>query len=192
MNPTLKKILDLSYSYAAIDRDLKYPNRERVENDAEHSYQLCLLAWSIIEMDQLPLNISKVFKLCIAHDLVEVYSGDVPLWGKTGHDEKKEREAQALLTIKEKFNEVEDIASSITEYKERTTEEARFVYGLDKLLPFLNQLQTNGVIWKNHKVTKEQVLEKTTVYAEVSPHLKKYFTEAIDYFKENTETLLNN
>ncbi len=171
-------------------RDLTYPHRERVENDAEHSYQLCLLAWAIIEMDKLPLDSSKVFKLCIAHDLVEVYSGDVPLWGKTGHTEKAEREARALLTIKEKFNETHEIASVISEYKERATEEAKFVYGLDKLLPFLNQLQTNGLIWKSHKVTKEQVLEKTYIFAEVSGHLKKYLAEAIEYFKENSDNLL--
>jgi putative hydrolase of HD superfamily len=191
MNPVLKKLLDFSYSYAAIDRDLKYPNRERMENDAEHSYQLCLLAWAIIEMDKLSLDSSKVFKLCIAHDLVEVYSGDVPLWGKNGHDEKIEREAQALQIIKERFNETSEIASVISEYKERTTEEARFVYGLDKLLPLLNQLQTNGIIWKNHHVTKEQVLEKLYTYAKASEYLKKYFDEAIEYFKENSDTLLN-
>jgi putative hydrolase of HD superfamily len=191
MNSTLKKLLDLSYSYAGIDRDLKYPNRERVENDAEHSYQLCLFAWAIIEIDKLSLDTSKVFKLCIAHDLVEVYSGDVPLWGKVGHHEKIEREAQALQTIKEKFSETDDIASVIAEYKERMTEEAKFVYGLDKLLPFLNQLQTSGIIWKNHRITKEQVLEKTYTYAEISQHLKKYFIEAIKYFEKNTDTLLN-
>ncbi len=64
------------------------------------------------------------------------------------------------------------------------------MYGLDKIIPFLNQLQTNGIIWKSHKVTKEQVLEKTHIYTESSEYLKKYFTEAIEYFKENSNTLL--
>ena len=188
MNSTLKKILDFSYSYAAIDRDLMYPNRERPENDAEHSYQLCLVAWTIIQTDKLALDTSKVFKLCLAHDLVEVYSGDVPLWGKTGHTEKEEKEAEALVSIRNDFNEVQEIADVIAEYKERKTEEAKFVYGLDKLLPFLNQLQTGGKIWKNHKVTLDQVIEKSNKYAEVSEPLKIYFMEAIKHLKEHSDT----
>lgn len=191
MNPDLEKILSLSYSYANIERDMYYPERPRPENDAEHSFQLALLAWHIIELDKLKLDSLKIFKLCLAHDLVEIYSGDVPLWGNTGHTEKAEREAKSLEKLKDIFspplneNPVPDLTDAIAEYKERKTDEAKFVYGLDKLLPFLNQLHIEGKVWKMHSITLNQALAKLKVHAQASEHLTKYFKEAIGYMKEN-------
>lgn len=187
MNPDLEKILTLSYSFAAIDRDLYYPGQEKPENDAEHAYQLCLLAWHIIELDGLKLDQAKVFKLCMAHDLVEVHSGDVPLWGASGHDEKAAREHAALETLRTQFAKTPELADAIAEYKDRQTDEAKFVYGLDKLAPFLNQLRTEGKVWKAHGVTLARAVGKLEVHARASEHLKKYFDEALSYLKENEQ-----
>ncbi|MEN9605048.1 MAG: hypothetical protein RJB39_733 [Candidatus Parcubacteria bacterium] len=187
MPKELEEILKLSYSFAAIDRDLYYPERPRPENDAEHAFQLSLAAWYIIELNKFPLDQSKVFKLCLAHDLVEVYSGDVPLWGKTGHDEKAAREHEALHTLEQKFPLTPDLTDVIAEYKERKTDEARFVYGLDKLLPFLNQLTTEGKVWKMREVSLAQTLEKTDTFKGVSTYLSPYFDEAIEYVKTHQE-----
>ena len=187
MNLRLQSIMEMTYSFASIDRDMYYPHREKSENDAEHVFQLALIAWHIIEVDKLKLDTSKVFKLCLAHDLVEIYSGDVPLWGKSGHDEKKSRELAALETLKEKLPDVPDITDVIFEYKERQTEEAKFVYAVDKLTPLLNQLNIEGKVWKNHNVTLEMVIEVISKYDKVSPYLTKYFDEAMLYLKENKE-----
>lgn len=187
MNPELEKILKLSYDFAGIERDIYYPERARPENDAEHSFQLCMLGWQIIEMDKLLLDQAKVFKLCLAHDLVEVHAGDVPLWGKTGHDEKAERERQALELLKEKFSNPSDIPDAIAEYKERKTLEAIFVYALDKLNPFLNQLMTDGKVWKANNVTAEQVFAKLDSQAVICDSLKKYFDAGIEVLKANPE-----
>jgi putative hydrolase of HD superfamily len=176
----------MSYSYAGIERDIIYPNRERKENDAEHSYQLALLAWHIIETDRLDLDIAKVFKLCIAHDLVEIYSGDVPLWGPSGHAEKDEKERKAIDTIKSNPIMIRSIPSAIEEYKARETREAKFAAGLDKLLPLLNQLATGGVVWKYRKVSLPRALEVLEKQAQISSYLLEYFTEAIEELKANS------
>lgn len=88
MKSELQTILEMSYSFSNIERDIYYPNRKKPENDTEHSSQLVLIAWYIIEIDKIKLDTAKIFKLCMAHDLVELYAGDVPLWGKKGHEEK--------------------------------------------------------------------------------------------------------
>jgi putative hydrolase of HD superfamily len=184
MNPDLQQILKMSYSFSEIERDMYYPGRERPENDSEHSFQLAMLGWRIIEKDKLKLDALKVLKLCLAHDLVELHAGDVPLWGKEGHEEKRARELKALEILKSE-SKYSDITDAISEYKERKTEEAKFAYGLDKLLPFLNQLNTEGKVWKAHGVTIERALERLEEQSKSCDHLTKYFDEAILYLKEN-------
>ncbi len=191
MNPDLEKLIELSYSFRAVDRDIYYPGQEKAENDAEHAYQLTLLAWHVMELDGLKLDQAKVFKLCLAHDLVEVHSGDVPLWGKAGHDEKAERELAALNTLKESFGKTPELAEAIAEYKARETDEAKFVYGLDKLIPFLNQLKTEGRIWKAHDVTLDQAVAKLEAQGKASEYLTKYFDEALAHLKANESTYFN-
>jgi putative hydrolase of HD superfamily len=187
MKDDLNKIISLSYKFAGIDRDMFYPNSDKPENDAEHTFQLALVAWQIIEKDNLPLNKEKVFKICLAHDLVEVHSGDVPLWAKTGHDEKIEKERLAVEKLKEEFSENKELIEAILEYKAKESEEGKFVNALDKLLPFINQLNTEGRVWKNHNVTLEQVMEKLEKHSKISAHLNKYFDERLDFLKENKD-----
>lgn len=189
MPPDLQLIIDLTHKYRAIDRDMYYPGSERVENDAEHTFQLALVAWHIIETKKLPLDQAQVFKLCLAHDLVEIYSGDVPLWGSTQtmHMEKAEREHQALLKLKDQFAPNAEIAGAIEEYKARATDEAKFVYALDKLLPYTNQVFIEGKVWKNHSIQLQQVIDIHLKHALVSPHLSQYFYNIIELLKKDPE-----
>lgn len=188
----LKDIVDLSYKFAEIERDMLYPNRERPENDAEHTFQLALVAWHIMEKDKLPLDQETVFKIALAHDLVEVHAGDVPLWGKNGHDEKDSREKEAISVLERDFPKNKEMIDAIREYKERKSDEAIFVYAVDKLVPFIQQLNTGGAIWKKHGVTLEMVLDKLGEHSKLCPALTKYFEEGIEYFKENRERYLGN
>ncbi|MCF7865427.1 MAG: HD domain-containing protein [Candidatus Pacebacteria bacterium] len=189
MPPDLKFIIDLTHKYRAIDRDMYYPNSNKAENDAEHTFQLVLVAWHIIETNKIPLNQEKVFKLCLSHDLVEIHSGDVPLWGSSSksHDEKSEREQKALLKLKEDFSPNTEIVSSIEEYKARTSDEAKFVYALDKLIPYTNQVFIEGKVWKNHGVTLQQVVDIHLKHALVSPYLSQYFYTIVDLLKKDPE-----
>lgn len=187
MQPTLKSLLELSHSFAGIDRDIFYPRRERPENDAEHVFQISLLAWHIIEKNNLDLDQAKVFKLCIAHDLVEVYAGDVPFWGKSGHEEKVEREKAALERLKIEFSQNPDMTNAIEEYKARQTPEAIFVYAVDKLAPFLNQLLSEGRAWKTNQVTIDRVIEVLGKQSKISEHLTQYFEEGIELMKSQQE-----
>ncbi|MES2059548.1 MAG: HD domain-containing protein [Patescibacteria group bacterium] len=186
MQHKLKKILEMSYSYASIERDIVYPNMDRGENDAEHSMQLALAAWYIVDTDRLDLDIARIFKLCIAHDLVEIYSGDVPLWGPTGHEEKDAKERQAIETIKQNLPEIAGIPEAIEEYKARETKEAKFTAGLDKLLPLLNQIATDGRVWKYRKVSLSRALSVLEKQALITPYLAAYFDEATKELKANS------
>lgn len=191
MKDNLNKIIELTYSHSDIERDIYYPNRERKENDSEHSYQMTVLAWNIIEKDNLDLNLEEVMKICLAHDLVEVYSGDVPLWGKDGHNTKEQKELEALETIEKEFSGTPSLADSIRDYKELKTKEAKFVKAIDKLVPFINQLNTAGKIWKENNVSFDVALEYLNKVKDISEYLSPYFEERIKFLEENKAEYFN-
>lgn len=87
----LSKLLNfanLMSSFRAIKRDIpKYHNVEP-ENDAEHSYQLAMMCWYITTIENLNLDINKILKYALVHDLAEVYAGDVSLY--TSNDAQRD------------------------------------------------------------------------------------------------------
>jgi putative hydrolase of HD superfamily len=69
------------------------------ENDAEHSCQLALMAWFIIEERGLELDLKKVLQYALAHDLVEAYAGDTPAFENNEDGSKEIAEEQARKRI---------------------------------------------------------------------------------------------
>ncbi len=191
MEDELNEFIKTTYKFRDIDRDMLYPNKIIPENDAEHVCQLLLVAWFIIDKDGLPLNKEKVFKIALAHDLVEIHAGDVPLWGKNGHDKKVELEKQAVEILDKELPKNREIIDSIKEYKSRGSEEAIFVHALDKLLPFMNQLNIEGAIWKKHSISLEQTLNVLDKQKTFCPYLQKYFESRIEFLKNNEDLYFN-
>lgn len=60
--------------FRRIKRAYNATGEDRKENDMEHSYQLAMLAWYIIDTQGLSLEKDLVLKYCMVHDLVEVYA----------------------------------------------------------------------------------------------------------------------
>lgn len=71
------KALSLLHDFQKVERVVFVPQRDRQENDVEHSYLLAMLAWQLAEILAPQLSKEKVIKYALVHDLVEVYAGDV-------------------------------------------------------------------------------------------------------------------
>lgn len=120
-----------------------------LENDAEHSFDMAITAMFIIDSLELwnkeeywNLDTDKVIRLCLVHDLVEVYAGDCCALtsSKELKQEKKELEKLALDKIKLEFPYI--VGELIEEYEDQQTLEARFTKAIDRLVPFLLEYQT--------------------------------------------------
>lgn len=131
------------------------------ENDVEHSYQLAMTAWLLIEAYELPLDLAKTFKYCLAHDLPEAYAGDVDcLASPTERAQKEIREKQARKKLKEEFPEFQDLHETIEAYEQPSAgnAEAAFVYALDKLLPMNNIRISGQPQWREQRVSIEKIM----------------------------------
>ncbi|MEN9647876.1 MAG: hypothetical protein RLY57_680 [Candidatus Parcubacteria bacterium] len=179
------------HEFRAIERRVWANTKERLENDAEHSYSLALLAWYINEVDGLGLDTGKLMKYALAHDLVEVYAGDTWFYQTDQKvlDTKVEKEHAALIKIKEYFAEFPELAQIIDEYEKRDNEESRFVYALDKVEPMLSIYLDKGRTWKKNDVTLEKAKAMKIPKVKTHATIDKYFHELLARLEQEEHEL---
>lgn len=187
----LFKLLALTHKHNQVKRALYAVGEDRAENDSEHSYQIALTAWYIIQLYKIDLNIDKVIRYALVHDLVEVYAGDVDARFQTPEvvKLKKEKEYAALLRLREEFSEFPGLTETIEQYEAKADPESLFVNGVDKILPPLNSYLGKGRIWKEQKYSIEEEL----VYLEKKvshPELQRFVKEFIELLKANPDMFI--
>ncbi len=158
-------------------------DRSRQENSAEHSWHIALIVLVLSEYVEADnLNLLRVIKLLLTHDLVEIDAGDTYCYDESGIQDQKERETRAADRI---FNILpEDQAKSFRglwdEYEDRKTPESRFANALDRFQPLLHNYFTQGHSWRQHGIQKKQVLSRMQPVEEGASLLWDYVTSLID------------
>lgn len=154
----------------------------RRENDAEHSWHISVMAMLIKEFGPADTDISKVIKMLLVHDLVEVYAGDTYCYDKEANKGKEEREE---VSAKELFGILpEDLNLEFyglwREFEAGKTNEAVLAGVCDKLQPLLLNYISEGGAWKENDITKKQVLERTSSVKAYSKELWEYVEAKIN------------
>ena len=156
---------------------------ERLENSAEHSWHLTLMALVLSEhaaasgLDQL-----KVLTMLIVHDLVEIDAGDTFVYDQAGLEDQEEREQRAAERIfgllpAESGAELRAIWD---EFEARQSPEAKFARALDRLQPMVLNYINGGGPWQEHGVRADQVREINGCIEDGAPELWRYAEELIE------------
>ena len=132
----------------------------RHENSAEHSWHLALLALTLAEHANEPLDVSKVVKMVLIHDIVEIDAGDTYIYGVQGDKVERERQAADRIFGLLPDDQAEDFRRLWTEFESARTPEARFANALDRFIPQLHNYHTQGRSWKEHGITPDRVLTR--------------------------------
>ncbi|ABY99614.1 HD domain-containing protein [Pseudomonas sp. SbB1] len=114
----------------------------RRESTAEHSWRLALLAL-VFEQELGDVDICKVLKLCLVHDLGEALSGDVPAPQAHAVPDKGTNERQDLVAMTSMLEPSmqDSIVGLFDEYEAASTPEAKVVKALDKIETLLQHTQ---------------------------------------------------
>ncbi|MCH1783889.1 HD domain-containing protein [Psychrobacter glaciei] len=152
----------------------------RLENSAEHSWHLAMACWSIAELFELDVNHEKLLKMALVHDLGEIDAGDTFLYADTRRDAHfEEREGIARLQ-RERGNGIADLSEIWEEQETGNSKEADLLRVVDRLLPFLLNLNTEGKTWIELGVTRSQV-------AGAHGFIKDSFPPIHDWLSQNIE-----
>jgi putative hydrolase of HD superfamily len=135
---------------------------ERQENDAEHSWHLARMAIVLAEHADPPIDVLRVLKMVLIHDLVEIDAGDTFGYDEAALVTQPERERLAADRI---FGLLpEDMAHELRavweEFEEKQTPEAKFAGALDRMGGVLPSYYNEGGCWREASVTVERVKDR--------------------------------
>ena len=157
---------------------------ERVENSAEHSWHLAMACWAFAEMLNDDYDTQKLFKLALIHDLGEIGAGDTFLYSSNrGNAHIKERECVKQIAS-HPGNPISDIVELWEEQEAGDSKEAKLLKVIDRLLPFLHNITSEGRAWKDNGIHKNQVLKMHRFIETESPEIHSWFLEKIEYAVE--------
>ncbi|UHA73679.1 HD domain-containing protein [Paenibacillus sp. 481] len=163
-------------------RKTKIIGQARLENDAEHSWHLAMMAMILVEYANDPaLNLLKVMKMLLIHDLVEIEAGDTYAYDETGRQNKFEREDAAARTIFSLLpaEQYEETYALWLEYEAQQTSEAKYAAAMDRLQPLLINDRNGGELWREHQITSEMVLKRNQDIQSGSEQLWVYAQQVI-------------
>lgn len=121
----LKKVLRTGWT--------RYLPDEKVESVADHSFGVTLLSLIISEKYFPNVNLSKIMKIGLIHDIAESLVGDITPFCKVSKEEKEKKEREAVSEIFSNFENKEEYILLWEEYNKGDLLEAKIVKEVDKL-----------------------------------------------------------
>jgi putative hydrolase of HD superfamily len=131
---------------------------QRYENSAEHSWHVTLAALMLKDYAAGPVDINRVLRMLLIHDLCEIDTGDVIVYDAVGneHEAAEVAATQRILGMLPNKMGTEYIALW-HEFEAATSNDARFAKALDRALPLMHNLSDDGHSWITHGISKDQV-----------------------------------
>ncbi|YCO04868.1 HD domain-containing protein [Vibrio sp. VNB-15] len=132
----------------------------RLENSGEHSWHVALMAVLMQEHANVPVDIGRVMKMLLIHDVVEIDAGDTFVYDVAASKEQEEKELKAAERLFSMLpsDQGADLLALWKEFEAAQSDDAKYAKALDRLIPMLLNYHNDGQSWKEHGVTREQAL----------------------------------
>ncbi|OZG71193.1 phosphohydrolase [Hahella sp. CCB-MM4] len=186
----MKNIAALSEFLLQLDA-LKSVNRrtyinggERVENSAEHSWHLAMACWAFAEYLQDDFDVLKLIKLALIHDLGEIGAGDTFLYSADRGDAHVEERKCVEELASDPGNPLGMLVDLWDEQENGTSKEARLLKVIDRLLPFLHNISSEGRAWRDNGICKSQVLKMHQFIELEYPEIHQWFLSKLEHAVE--------
>lgn len=165
-----------------IQRKTKLFNSDRHENDAEHSWHLAMMTLVLAEHSDKPVDVLKVLKMVLIHDIVEIDAGDTFIYDSVKNHSNT---AEELLAAKRIFGllpaaQAEELIAIWQEFEEGRTDEAKFARSMDRLEPLLQNTSNKGGTWKEFNVPYQKVYDKKKAIKNGSTTIWNYAEDLIN------------
>lgn len=141
----------------------------RPENSGEHSWHLALYAVVLADQAEPGVDINRVIRMLLIHDLVEIDVGDVPIHSANGlaHASVETTTAEAKAADRIFGLLPPDLGASLRalweEFEGAQSPDARFAKSLDRVQPVMANLMSGGGTWKTYDVTFQQLEDRVGV-----------------------------
>jgi putative hydrolase of HD superfamily len=146
----------------AVTRKVRPVGMDRFENTAEHSWQIAVLAFALVPFAEGPINIDRVIKMLLVHDIGEIDAGDTIVFAREGWTERK---AAELAGVKRIFGILPEQTGAVfldlwEEFERGDSPDARFAHTADRAMPVLLNLSNQGGSWRDNGISYERVVDR--------------------------------
>jgi putative hydrolase of HD superfamily len=161
MQEIINFILELE-KLKGITRKIRPIGLDRYENSAEHSWQLAMFAAAFFQYAPPEIDLDKVIRMLLVHDIGEIDTGDTLFFTEGGWEERKAAELAAVRRIFDMLpgDQGASFLSLWQEFEQSDTPESRFANAIDRAMPVLLNLSNNGQSWRENQVSYERVVSR--------------------------------
>lgn len=162
-------------------RQTHLSNHGRRENDAEHAWHMAMMIYLLKEYSNKKIDVAKAMMMALIHDIVEIDAGDTYAYDMEGRKTQKEREELAAERIFGLLpdDQRDELRTLFDEFEAGESAEAQFAKAMDNFQPLLLNNSNDGADWREHKVTKSQVIERQCTAANGSQEIWDYIEKLI-------------
>ena len=134
----------------------------RQENDAEHAWHMAMMIYLLKEYANEPIDLAKTMMMALIHDIVEIDAGDTYAYDAAAMETQAERERLAAERIFGLLpdDQKEELKGLFEEFEAGETAEAKFARTMDNMQPLLLNNSNDGGDWREHQVTKSQIMKR--------------------------------
>ena len=156
----LKLLIELDQLKNVLRRTRVKSAEGRLENSGEHSWHVALMAVLMEEHANAPVDICRVMKMLLIHDVVEIDAGDTFVYDTAASKEQAEKEIKAAERLFGMLprEQGKELLVLWHEFEAAQTDDAKYAKALDRLIPMLLNYHNDGQSWQEHGVTREQAL----------------------------------
>ena len=154
----------------------------RQENDAEHSWALCLFVMTLAEHSNTPIDVLRVMKMLLIHDIVEIDAGDTFAYDMQRLVDQHERETAAAVRIFGLLpdDQAAEFRALWDEFEDRQTADARFAHAIDRCQAMLLNCLSKGVTWSRHNVRLDQIRARNAPIGDGAAALWTHMSHLLD------------
>jgi len=155
----------------------------RHENSAEHSWHLALLAVLLADTAGPEVDAARVVRMLLVHDLVEVEAGDTFAYdaaANLGRDERERLAAERIFGLLPE-GQGDELRALWEEFEAGETPDARFAVAMDRFQPLLLNYHGGGGSWREHGITRAQVLRRMAPIELGAPALWAMVLDVVDH-----------
>lgn len=172
----------------SIERATTLGDGTRFENSAEHSWHVALYALTLAEQARPDVEISRVIKMLLIHDLVEIDAGDAPIFGQYDAEKLADEEAKAARRIFGLLpaDQASELLDLWNEFEAAATPDAQFAKSMDRFQPPNQNLASGGGSWKDYGVDLNRIEARVGakiargapgLWAWLKPKIKRFMAE---------------
>lgn len=165
-------------------------NGKRQETDAEHSWHMAMCAVLLKEYYHEEVDMLKVIKMILVHDIVEIVAGDTPAYGTYSQAEKEKNELDAAKKIYGILpkDQKEELMNIWLEFEEGKTKEAKFANACDRFQGFIQNVTSDAHTWRKFHVTKSKLMNRMrpifnfipeVYYGYIQGYMKEYLANGV-------------